>query len=134
MGQLFLGLILMMANAETSKPCLVTSDIEEFKAQGDKLQRACGPGIESVSIIGDHKRLVYKIKYSADWEGREIAHTVAHFEASRSARESCSILRKLYPTEVCAYRITDGKDHPVCATEIAADESGTTVCVSRVGE
>ena len=118
-----------------SHRCTVTTDIAELRDKyGDQLQRACGAGIRSVSITGDHDRLVYAIRYEGDWRGREIARTVAHAEASRTARESCAILRSLYPAGACSYQVRDGKGRPVCMTEVAEDGSGTTMCVSVVGE
>jgi len=115
--------------------CTVTVGIEELRDRwGDQAQRACGPGIRAVSITGDHDRLVYEIQYEADWKGREVAHTVAHTEAARTARESCEILRGLYPAKVCLYFVRDGKGRAICATEVAEDSSGKTGCAGVVGE
>lgn len=115
--------------------CTVSTDIAQLRERyGDELQRARGQGIESVSITGDHTRLVYMIRYVADWKGREIAHTEAHAAASRIGRESCELLRSLYPSDKCSYQVRDGKGRPVCDTEVAANGSGSTVCVGVVGE
>lgn len=115
--------------------CVVSTDIAELRDHyGDRMQRACGQGIQSISITGNHERLLYSIEYVGDWKGRIIAQTVAHTEAARMAIESCKILRGIYPAEVCAHQIRDGKHRPVCATEIALDGSGATVCVDSVGE
>jgi len=86
-------------------PCVATTDVPEFK---EGIARTCGPGIKTISIRGDHRRLVYTITYAADLAGRRVAKEFL-------------------------YVVLDGRDHLVCITKVAENGSGGTYCVDTVG-
>ena len=123
-------LALLLLGAAEPTPCVATTDIPEFAAG---ISRTCGPGIKSVSIAGNHARLVYTITYAADLVGRRVARTPMHAGASVAARTSWSIISAFYPMKEFLYVVHDRHDRLVCITKVNANGSGGTYCVDTVG-
>ena len=139
---LLCGAALLQAQEERP-PCIVYTDIQELRDKYvDQLQRACGEGIQAISITGDHERVVYEIQYADDWGGRVVLPAkmpplpgFLSVEAASTAAKTCGeILRWIYPVKEFIHHLRDGKGHPVCVTKIAEDGSGATACVHVVGE
>lgn len=129
-----LGFLLWLPieTGDSVSPCVATTTVPEFKAG---IARTCGLGIKSVSIEGDHERVVYTITYLADLTGRPVAQTPMHAAAVDAARTSWGILFGIYPMHSFSYRVKDGAGHPVCLTEVLDDGSpGVTACVTTVGD
>jgi hypothetical protein len=110
--------------------CIATTNVPEFE---DGVSRTCGAGIKSVSIEGDHDRVMYTITYLADLTGRQVDKPMRS-GAVNAARTSWEILSSIYPMQSFSYRFRDRQGHAVCDTEIRENGEGATVCVATVGD
>lgn len=128
-------ILLLAPSAYAADNCTVKVDIPELvQRYGTSIQHACGPGIKSVSITGDHKRLVFEIVYVADLDKKPIAGTPMHANAVDTARASWNILESIYSMEEFVYLVRDGAGRKMCATKIDAQGAGMTACVTNVGD